>query len=290
MLVHLNGQLVDASEARVSPFDRGFLFGDALYEGLRAFGGRIVAPELHASRLGEGMAEARIEGFDPEGLESLALELLGANGLGDAFVYVQVSRGAPDPARTPAMQLRARTPRGMRPTVFAYCAPAPSLAECARGPAEKACALRPDRRWLRGHVKATSLLGGLISAYEADEAGAGDAIFVRDGFATESVSANLLVVKDGVVATPPVANGWILDGVTRRLLLEADGAIEERDVRAEELRAADEALLVGTLTMVTSVTSVDGRPVGGGGVGPHARRLLAALVERIRAGQPRGVH
>lgn len=290
MLVYLNGELVEAAEARLSPFDRGFLFGDSVYEGLRAFDGVIVAPEMHAARLGDGLRETRIEGFDAGEMEGVALRVLEANGLRDGFVYIQVSRGSPEVARTAPAQLRARTPRGMGATVFAYCAPAATLEECARGPAEKVCALCEDLRWSRGHVKANSLLGGILGAYEAAESGADDAIFVRGGCATESVSANLFVVRGGAVATPPVRGGAILDGVTRRLLLEADGGIEVREIARDELFSADEVLLAGTLTMVTAVTAIDGRAVGDGSAGPTAHRLLGSLVERIRAYAARGVH
>lgn len=284
MIVHLNGALVPAAQARVSPFDRGFLFGDGVYEGLRSFGGALVGLDAHVARLAEGLAECRIEGFDPRSIGPLTAHLLRANAMHDAFIYWQVTRGAPANLDD-ASSVRTRVPSGrarLTPTVFGFCTPLPPLHAYTEPPTRTA-AVRPDTRWLRGHVKSISLIGGVLAALEADELGAEDAILVRDGKVTEGVATNVIIAGGGSIATPPVRALPILAGVTRRLLLEAEPSIEVREIPEAELRAADEVMLVGTSTMVTAVTALDGRPVGDGAAGPAARRLLASLVGAIRA-------
>lgn len=294
VLIHLNGQLVPRDQARVDPFDRGFLFGDGLYEGLRAFDGHIVGMARHVERLRSGLAEARIA-WDAEGMVGLTRELLHANSLRDAFIYWQVTRGVPSAGQP----LRARVPSGeVRPTVFGYCLPAPALGAYIEPPTKTAITTR-DTRWLRGRVKSISLLGNVIASIEADEAGADDAVLVRDGLVAEGSSANLVaVVPDGdegwEVVTPSLESAPMLAGVTRDLILAANrngsgdaGAggvsIVERALTTTELRRASEVMLIGTLTMVTSITRIDGRKVGDGLAGPVARSLLKSLVAIVEA-------
>lgn len=282
MIVYLNGELVARAEARIDPFDRGFLFGDGLYEGLRAFDGTIYGLSLHESRLRGALAECRID-FDAGALGPLSRDLLAANGLRDAFVYWQITRGAPAPDAQ-SKDLRKRIPGReiARPTVFGYCVPLPGVNECVAPKVVRASTVR-DTRWTRCHVKSVSLMGNVLHAIEAAEAGEDDAIMVRNGFATEASSTNLFVVKDGRIATPPVDKGFNLRGVTREKLLRVVPGIEVREVAERELRDADEILLAGTITMVAAVTRLDGRPVGDGGAGRAARTLYDALVADIRA-------
>lgn len=290
MLIHLNGQLVSRDQARVDPFDRGFLFGDGLYEGLRAFDGHVVGMARHVERLRSGLAEARIA-WDAEALLGLTRELLDANSLRDAFIYWQVTRGVPAAGEP----LRARVPSGaVRPTVFGYCLLAPALSAYSEPPTKTAITTR-DMRWLRGRVKSISLLGNVIASIEADDAGADDAVLVRDGLVAEGSSANLVaVVPDGdegwEVVTPSLESAPMLAGVTRDLLLAANKdagsrgvVIVERALTTTELRRASEVMLLGTLTMVTSITKIDGRKVGDGSAGPVARSLLKSLVAVIGA-------
>lgn len=281
MIVHLNGQLLPASEARVSPFDRGFCFGDGIYEGLRSFSARVVGMDLHIKRMRQGLAEIRLP-WEAGNLAPLSDELLAANKLADAFLYWQVSRGVPPPGQNP----RARNFNGpVKPTVFGYCFPTPPLASHTE-PATKTAAIRPDHRWLRGHVKSISLLGGVVAGLEASDQGADDAILVRDGIVGEGTSSNVIAVlptSGGTeIVTPSLESASILAGVTRDLLLRAAPEIVQRPLRVDELTAASEVMLLGTLTMVTAITKLDGRPVGNGAAGPVARRLLATLCAAIR--------
>lgn len=285
VLVCLNGDIIPAEQARVSVFDRGFLMGDGIYEGLRAFDGSIVRADLHIRRMDAGLREARIA-WDAARLGPMSRELLEANGLRDAFLYWQVSRGAP----APGQPVRTRVPAGeMRPTVFGYAVPAAPLGEYEHGRVPcKSAVTAEDTRWLRGRVKAVSLLGSVLGAVEASEAGAEDAIFVRGGVVAESTAANVIVALDGPagpeVVTPSLESAPILAGVTRDVLLACGAGIVERPVARAGLERATEVMLTGTLTMVTSIVRLDGKPVGDGRAGPVARRLLAELVEAIRHG------
>lgn len=292
VIVLLNDELVDVEAARISPLDRGFLFGDGVYEGLRAFDGRIVALGLHEARLRAGLAETRIP-WDARLLGEVCTRVLAANALRDAFIYMQVTRGVP----LPGHPVRTRVPAGtLRPTVFVYAVPTPGLGAYAQVPT-KSCATTRDTRWLRGRVKSISLIGSVLAGYEAQEAGAEDAILVREmpggrHAAAESTSANLIAVvtRDGrdVALTPPLDDAPILAGVTRDVLLARGRAsgVEVREglVSREDLRGAREVMLCGTLTMVTAVTHLDGAPVGDGHAGPVARALLRTLCDAIREG------
>lgn len=283
MRVYLNGEIVAAERAMVSAFDRGFLFGDGVYEGLRACDGVIVGLGAHVERMRAGLVETRIEGFEVGALGGMSEELLQANGMGDAFVYWQVTRGAPRRFDDPGA-VRTRAPvgsAGFAPTVFGFCSALPRL-ETYVEPGTRSASVRPDMRWLRGHIKSISLMGSVLASLEAGEEGAEDAILVREGHVTEGTATNVVIAKGGRMATPRVGGGEILSGVTRRLILEEDPSIEVREITERELRDADEVMLVGTSTMVASVTRLDGEMVGSGRVGPASRALLQTLVRAIR--------
>lgn len=173
----------------------------------------------------------------------------------------------------------------MKPTVFGYCAPQPSL-DSFKEPPRKTAVTCEDKRWLQGHLKCTSLIGNVMASMEADAAGAEDAIFVRDGLVAEGLATNVIVVdRNGRIATPSLTSVPILAGVTRAILLDEAEDIEERPMRIEELSTAVEVILTGTTTMVTSVVKLDDRKVGDGTPGPVARRLLRRLCDAIRTGR-----
>jgi D-alanine transaminase len=291
MIVSINSQLLPLDQARISPLDRGFLFGDGIYEGLRAFDGRVVAMDRHVRRMQAGLGAARIP-WDAAQLSPLTRDLLTANNLRDAFIYWQISRGSPGPGQP----VRTRLLKGpITPTFFGYCSPTPPLSayEPPNPPPAKTMAVVSDTRWLRGQMKSISLLGSVLAAIEADEAGADDAILVRGGLVAETTSANVILAlprRDGSteLVTPSLESVPILAGVTRDLLIEAAPRhgleIVERAVYAEELARASEVMACGTLTMVTSIVKLDRRAVGPGAAGAMARRLMHLLLEAIRAG------
>jgi D-alanine transaminase len=296
VLVHLNGQLLPADQARLSPFDRGFLFGDGIYEGLRACtppagSPRVIALQGHIDRMNQGLALAGIP-WDAAQLAPLTSQLLHACNLQDAFVYWQVTRGTPDLSRGPS---RSRVPGSpLTPTVFGYASPVPPINWHDPTPALKRASLQPDLRWLRGTLKSTSLLGNVLAALDAHHHHRADeALLIRDVAArkllTEGTYTNaLLVTPDAALVTPalPTDDGPfapLLAGVTRRLLLAIEPTIVERPVDAHELDHAREIILIGTTTMITAVTHLDDRVLSAA-PGPTARRLMTALVNAIAAG------
>lgn len=277
VIVYLNGQYLPAADAHVGVFDRGFLFGDGVYEGVRVFDGAVICPERHVNRMAGGLAEGRIH-WDPRALPEIGLELCRRNGLSDAFMYVQVTRGTPPPGEP----VRARTMKAQgEPTVFAYATAQPPMSHYTQPPTTH-LAMVQDRRWDRGHLKSISLLGNVLAAYEAQAAGAEEVVMVRDGLVTEACASNIILAVDCRLATPSLDSASILEGATRARCLALDPAIEERPVGVDELLRADEVMLVGTTSIVTSALTIDGKPVGDGQPGPQARRLLELVMDDCR--------
>jgi len=290
MLAWLNGELVDEDRAAVSVRDRGFLFGDGVYEVVRyvpradgsAYG---IGEGHHAARLGRSLELARIRGFDPTELPAIAARLLAANGLADASLYLQVTRGVG--------ASRSHVPTGpLVPTVFASVSPAEPFARMREPAAIRAIACE-DPRWRRCEIKTVSLMGNILALLEADAGGASEAILHRDGLVGEGAYTNVFCVRNGTLVTPPVdVEPPILHGVTRHDAIEAARAagipVEIRPLPLAELRAAAEILVSSTRRLVSAVTHLDGRPVGDASVGPVARRLFAAMRDEVERhlGQP----
>ena len=196
-LIHLNGVLVPQEEARVSVLDRGFLFGDGVYELVRVFSGVPLAMEEHVQRLQRSLEATGISGFQASRYHAIVEELLRANRLEDACVYLQVTRGQGP--------VREHLPTaGTRPTVLAMATPCPGV-EALRAPQESRAILHPDERWLRCEIKALTLLPNVMAMISAGREDAEEAILHRDGCITEGTSSNVLVVLDGCLATPPIA-------------------------------------------------------------------------------------
>ncbi|MBU3728851.1 MAG: hypothetical protein FGM37_06325 [Phycisphaerales bacterium] len=277
--VWLNGQLTAAHEAHVSVFDRGFLFGDGVYELVRFFGGRPVGMDLHVARLARSLELARIEGFDAHSFPAICSALMRDAELRDAAVYLQVTRGA-------ASTRTHLPPAGLAPTVFAYAMPCAGIEELATLHLCGA-ALVPDRRWERCEIKTVSLMGNILGMLEGQAHGAEEAIFHRDGLVSEGASTNVLIVRGGEIATPPVDSAPpILHGVMRARMIEAcvDAGIRctVRPVAVDELRSADEILLTASKRMLSSVATLDGTTVPGArGASALAPRLLDALRARV---------
>jgi D-alanine transaminase len=280
-VVYLGGTVLPRESAAVSIDDRGFLLGDAVYEVLRVVRGRFVEPERHLRRLARSLHEVSIADPGVDLLE-ISANLLRRNRLeqGEATVYVQVSRGA-------AVRQHAFPPRGTPPTVLVTATAFVPRAELLTHGA-KAITL-PDLRWSRCDIKSVNLLPNVLAAQRAAEAGAFEAILLRDGVVTEATRSNVLVVAGGVVRTHPTGP-FILPGVTREVVLELAAAagvpVREEAVGVDVLQSAEEVLLTGTTADVMAVAAIDGRPVGTGQPGPMARRLGALLAERIGVTPP----
>ena len=277
--VYLNGQFVPKGEAKISVEDRGFHFGDGIYEVVRVIEGRLFAWDAHAARMADGLNGLRIglEGAESATLRSVCDRLVKENGhtTGEATVYLQVSRGAaPRVHHFPA----ADTPT----TVYGATAPfKPNLVMRADG--AKGITLA-DIRWSRCDLKTVNLLGAVLARQAAQEAGAYEAIFHRDGMVTEGAATNAFMVVGGVLRTYPLTH-YILPGITRALIVELARELriplEERPVSLRDLSTVDELFVCGTTTDVQAIVELDGKPIATGKPGPVTARLRGALAARL---------
>ena len=265
--VYLNGSYLPISEARISPLDRGFLFGDGIYEVVPSYDGKLLGFGPHLSRMQDGLDAIEIElGMDQEQWREVAEQLIERNGGGNLALYFHVSRGA-DIKRDHAY------PAGVSPTVFAYAfeipaAPVPDKHKAA----PMSVVTAEDLRWQRCNIKSTSLLGNVIHYQRGKAEGHDETIlYNHQQELTEAAACNVYVVKDGVVATP-LLDEQKLPGVTRHILLDilrrdASIPVEERVVTLNELRHADEVWLSSSSKEIIPVLTVDDRPVADGSIG-----------------------
>lgn len=277
-LAYLNGDIMPIDNARVPIDDRGYNFGDAVYEFVASYNGRLFDLEDHLARLERSMAALDFPAM-PRAEVRQAVEALFAQAAIDrAGVYIQISRG-------------------IAPRDHAFPAAAdPQVVMTVRRVHEKPRELRekgaaaitlPDIRWGRCDIKTVQLLPNVLAKQQALAAGAFDAIFIADtGEVREATSSNLFIVKDGALSTHPLTRR-ILAGITRQVVLElcpaAGLAVEERHDDKAALMAADEVFLTGTITEVLPITRIDGKPIGDGAVGPVSQRLYHDLRTRIGA-------
>lgn len=276
---HLDGERIAVTSARISPFDRSFLFGDGVYEVIPVYDGQLFRPQAHFDRLAHSAAAIQLTNPHPAARwQSILDELVAANGGGDQYVYLHLSRGA-ETGRN-----HAPLPR-IAPTVFAYCSPWPVVAEATLRDG-LACITTTDTRWARCDIKSVALLANVLLRQQAVDAGASEAILLRDGELTEGSASTVHVVIAGELVTPANSRR-ILPGTTRTVVEElADQlGIRRRDGRVSEreLRAADEIWLGAATREVQPVTRLDGQPVGNGRPGPLWRRVYDAYQQLKRA-------
>jgi len=277
-LCYLNGEYLPIEQARISPFDRGFLYSDGAYEVMPVYAGRPFRFRAHVERMTRSLGEIRME--DPHTREEwhdIIAKLIAPNGATDQYVYWQVTRGA-ELGRN-----HAPLPKLPR-TVFAFAAPFPTAS--AKAVAEGvACVTAHDTRWARCDIKSVSLLANVLLRQLAVDANASETILLREGELTEGSSSAVHVVVNGEIRTPP--NSWlILPGTTR-------GAVEKMaerlgiphvsvNVTEGELRSADEIWLSAAVREMSAVTLLDGRRVGDGLVGPIYKRIREAFEQYKR--------
>ncbi|MET3230743.1 UNVERIFIED_ORG: D-alanine transaminase [Burkholderia sp. 1263] len=291
-IVYLNGELVPLSEARVPVLDRGFIFGDGIYEvaPLYAYTGGRTAFRFtqHLARLARSVDKIGIVNpFSDAGWRELIERVVAANeadaGLSpeqDAIAYIQVTRGVAKRAHA--------FPAGIQPTVFVMVTPLnlPGAAQRAQG---VRCVSAEDRRWLNCDIKSVSLLGNVLMAQYAAENDAFETIQFRDGMLTEGSSSNVWMVKDGVLSAPPRSHK-ILEGIRYGLIEELASEcgirFEAREIAEAELRTADEIIVSSATKEVLPVTQLDGQPVGDGKPGAVFAALYAAY-QRAKAKQAR---
>ena len=279
--VWVDGAFVAAREARVSVFDRGFLFADAVYEVVPVLDGRLVDRDGHLARLGRSLAALRIPPPLPlPAMGALMAEAASRNGLTEGGVYLQVTRGAAE--RDFAF------PGDLRPTLVIFTQGRP-LRDTRAALEGLRVVSRPDWRWRRRDIKTTQLLAASLMKQDARDAGADDCWLVEDGLVTEGSSSNAWIVTgQGRLATRSVSPD-ILAGVTRAgvaaLAAEAGIAVEERAFTIEQAQGAAEAFATSATLFVTPVVAIDGAPIGDGRPGPVTRRLRAlCLAAASRAG------
>ncbi|GAA0302722.1 D-amino-acid transaminase [Rhodovulum strictum] len=279
-IVYVNGEYLPEDQARVSVFDRGFLFADGVYEVTSVIDGKLVDFPGHAARLERSLAELDMPSPMTSG-ELLAIhrELVARNDVTEGMVYLQITRGAPadrdfvfpDPAETPQTVVLFTQSKGLVDSPAAQTG-------------LKVISI-PDIRWGRRDIKTVQLLYPSVGKMMARRAGADDAWMVEDGFVTEGTSNNAYIVKDGRIITRQLGNE-ILHGITRAAVLafarEAQMQVEERPFTIEEAQAADEAFITSASTFVMPVVSVDGVALGDGKPGPVARRLREIYIEQSR--------
>ncbi len=273
MTVYFNGDFMDKAEVSISPDDRGFVFGDGVYEVVRADDGKLFRLDAHRRRLARSLEAIRLNGVDTEALWDRVRELLPRNGLdqGPAKVYLQVTRGA-------APRQHAFPDPSTEPTVYARATPHdPPLDKWAHG---VKVILKPDQRWSRCDIKSLNYLPNVLANQAAQEADAYEALLVRDGFVTEGSHSSMAAVFDGTVTLHPLTN-HTLPGITREVTLELcddlDRPVDTFPVAVEALPDADELFLMGTTTGIMPIVQVDDWAVGDGTPGPVAQELLEAF-------------
>jgi D-alanine transaminase len=273
----LDGGCLPLVEARISPLDRGFLFGDAVYEVVAVYGGRLLLADAHVARLQRSLAALSIAApCDAAGWLQLLQELVAANGGGDMGLYLQVSRGA-DAGRD--HRFPAAT---VRPTVFAMATP---LNAVDPDRAAISAITAADNRWGRCDIKSTALLANVLHRQAAAAAGAGETILLRDGWLTEGSGSTVAIVEGGTLVTRP--NGPdVLPGTTivliRDLAVAAGMGYREEAISAARLRRVDEIWVTAALRGLAPVTRLDGQAVGSGRPGPHWRLVAEAYERRKR--------
>ena len=277
-LVWLDGRLLPLAEARISPLDRGFLFGDGVYEVLPVYGGRAYRFDEHLERLDRSLREIRMPpALDRDGWLAAFGALVHGNGGGDLLLYVQVTRGV-EPERNHVPKA------GVRPTVFACVSPLPAMSASLIERGATAITVG-DLRWSRCDIKTTSLLGNVLHRWQAADAGATESILLRDGWVTEGSTSSAHVVKGGGLLTPPQTNA-ILPGTTRGVLFElaarAGIPCERRPLAEAELRGADEILIASAGGGIRAVTTLNGKAVADGMPGPVFRRIHAGFKATIQ--------
>jgi D-alanine transaminase len=267
-IAYLNGSYMPIEEAKISPLDRGFLFGDGIYEVVPSYGGEMVGFGPHIARMQDGLSAIEIKlGWDEAKWRELCDTICEKNGNGNLGIYLHVTRGADNKRHHPY-------PDGIEPTVFAFTFEIPQPPAADRNTIKPyTCSTGVDKRWDRCHIKSISLLGNVMHFQQGHEKGDGEILLYNaNNELTECGACNAYVVKDGVVATPALDN-QILPGITRQIALKVlrdDGTIpvQERVVTMDEVWDADEVWISSSSKELVPVVKLDGKPVGDGKAGP----------------------
>lgn len=273
MSVYLNGQFMPLAEAKVPVLDRGFVFGDGVYEVVPVYSNKPFRLDEHLRRLQGSLDDIRLA--NPHGMaewRDLILKLIALQDFPDQSLYIQVTRGTPVEGQPPRDHA---FPKGAPPTVFMFAQPL--VTSTPEQKAAGVCAVTAvDNRWLRCNIKAISLLANILLRQQAVDVDCAETVMLRDGFLTEGAASNIFVVKDGVLMAPPPSN-LMLTGITYDVLLElarANGIpTAVRPIAEAEVRAADELWMTSSTKEILAIVKLDGVRVGAGVPGPLAQRM-----------------
>ena len=276
-IVYVNGEYLPESEAKVSIFDRGFLFADGVYEVTPVINSKLVDYDPHMERLDRSLKELKMA-WPCNIVEMTAMhnELIKRNNLSEGIIYMQVTRGVAD--------RQFNFPKDIKSSLVAFTQ-VMKLVDNPNARTGVKVVTTPDIRWLRRDIKSIMLLAPVLGKEEAYQKGAAEGWMVEDGFVTEGTSSNAYIVKDDKIITRPLSNR-ILAGCTRRALFrlakEHGVGIEERLFTPEEAYAADEAFLSSASQFVMPITEIDGHRIGGGQPGPVVRKLREIFLEEAQ--------
>jgi D-alanine transaminase len=276
-LANLHGKIMPLDEVTISPLDRGFLFGDAVYEVLRIYAGKCWLEQEHMDRFERSINEIHIKGVDMARMRERMHETIAASGLKEAICYLQVTRGA--------APRKHAFPKDIVPLELLWVQEYPDTYRplCATG-----CGVitYPDLRWHRADIKSTNLLGNVLANQASAEAGCAEALlYLPDGTMTEASHSTFSMIQAGKLHTTPLkANVLpsITRGYTLKLARQVGIDVVERYLRREELLDADELFLLGTTCEVLPIVTVDGKKVRSGEPGPLTRRLQAVYTENVK--------
>lgn len=277
-IVYLNGEYLPLGQAKVSVLDRGFIFGDGIYEVVPAYNHKPFRMDAHLTRLERSLAAIKINaGRTRADWEKLVLDMLGRVPYDSSMVYMQITRG---PARRDHP-----FPKNPTPTVFCMVTPFTRPGPVLREQGLTAVSV-PDLRWLHCEIKSVSLLGNVLAKQQAVDAGVDEVIQFRDGYLSEGASCNVWAVKNGVLLGPPRSN-LILEGIRYRLLEELSAQegikFQARPVSEQEVEQADELMVTSATREILPVVSYNGKPVGTGRPGPVYKSLRAAYDAAVAA-------
>ncbi|MEE4235730.1 MAG: D-amino-acid transaminase [Anderseniella sp.] len=276
--VFVNGEYLPEGEAKVSIFDRGFVFGDGIYEVVPVIGGKMVDKAPFLERLKRSLGELRIDmPMSEDEFVAMHEQLIKLNGIDEGGVYSQITRGVAD-------RDFAFPAPGTRPSVAAFTMKKQLIDNANARTGVKVVTVE-DIRWKRRDIKSIALLGQVMAKQAAVEKGAFEGWMVEDGYVTEGTSSTAYIVKDGVIITRPLSNE-ILPGIRRKVIkqlcAEKGVKLEERLFTVEEALAADEAFLSSATTLVMPIIEIDGQQIGGGQPGPVARQMREYYIAAIK--------
>jgi len=268
--VYLNGRFLPLAEAGVSPLDRGYLYGDGVYEVIPVYSRQPFRIDEHLAACLAALNGVKLAGLLlTTGWKAVIQQLIEAAPWEDQSVYLQVTRGA-DNKRDHAFP-----PASVPPTAFAFASPLVTTPADVRAKGVAAITV-PDLRWSRCDLKVVSLLANVLARQQAVEQDCAEALLIRDGFMKEGAASNIFIVKDGVLIAPPKTH-LMLPGITYDVILELAEQHQQplvvREISEAELRAADEVWMTSSTKEILAITTLDGKPVGTGTPGPYAAQM-----------------